>query len=70
MLVWEVVTLSLWLTFRCLLLPDRRRFGRDVRHRRRTDHRAGLLFFVKMQEMEAIGTSLAALIPPVGLLGG
>jgi len=29
-----------------------------------------LLFFVKMQELEAIGTSLAALIPPVGLLGG
>jgi len=28
-----------------------------------------LLFFVKMQELEAIGTSLAALIPPVGLLG-
>jgi uncharacterized membrane protein YfcA len=28
-----------------------------------------LLFFVKMNELEAIGTSLAALIPPVGLLG-
>lgn len=28
-----------------------------------------LLFVVKMKELEAIGTSLAALIPPVGLLG-
>jgi uncharacterized membrane protein YfcA len=28
-----------------------------------------LLFFVKLKELEAIGTSLAALIPPVGLLG-
>jgi uncharacterized protein len=28
-----------------------------------------LLFFVKVKEVEAIGTSLAALIPPVGLLG-
>ena len=28
-----------------------------------------LLFFLKMKELEAIGTSLAALIPPVGLLG-
>jgi uncharacterized protein len=28
-----------------------------------------LLFLVKMKEVEAIGTSLAALIPPVGLLG-
>jgi len=28
-----------------------------------------LLFFMKMKEFEAIGTSLAALIPPVGLLG-
>lgn len=28
-----------------------------------------LLFFVKLKEVEAIGTSLAALIPPVGLLG-
>lgn len=28
-----------------------------------------LLFIVKMKEAEAIGTSLAALIPPVGLLG-
>jgi len=28
-----------------------------------------LLFIVKMKEFEAIGTSLAALIPPVGLLG-
>lgn len=28
-----------------------------------------LLFIVKMKEVEAIGTSLAALIPPVGLLG-
>jgi uncharacterized membrane protein YfcA len=28
-----------------------------------------LLFIVKMKELEAIGTSLAALIPPVGLLG-
>ncbi len=28
-----------------------------------------LLFFLKMKELEALGTSLAALIPPVGLLG-
>jgi len=28
-----------------------------------------LLFLVKMQQFEALGTSLAALIPPVGLLG-
>ena len=28
-----------------------------------------LLFIVKMKEVEAIGTSLAALVPPVGLLG-
>ena len=28
-----------------------------------------LLFLVKMKELEAIGTSLAALVPPVGLLG-
>jgi uncharacterized membrane protein YfcA len=28
-----------------------------------------LLFILKMKELEAIGTSLAALIPPVGLLG-
>ena len=28
-----------------------------------------LLLVVKMKEVEAIGTSLAALIPPVGLLG-
>ncbi len=28
-----------------------------------------LLLIVKMKEAEAIGTSLAALIPPVGLLG-
>ena len=28
-----------------------------------------LLFILKVKEMEAIGTSLAALIPPVGLLG-
>lgn len=28
-----------------------------------------LLLIVKMKELEAIGTSLAALIPPVGLLG-
>ncbi|HSW49766.1 MAG TPA: sulfite exporter TauE/SafE family protein [Bryobacteraceae bacterium] len=28
-----------------------------------------LLFLVKLKELEAIGTSLAALIPPVGLLG-
>lgn len=28
-----------------------------------------LLFLVKMKEFEALGTSLAALIPPVGLLG-
>jgi len=28
-----------------------------------------LLFLVKLKETEAIGTSLAALIPPVGLLG-
>jgi uncharacterized membrane protein YfcA len=28
-----------------------------------------LIFIVKFKELEAIGTSLAALIPPVGLLG-
>lgn len=28
-----------------------------------------LLFLIKMKEFEALGTSLAALIPPVGLLG-
>jgi uncharacterized membrane protein YfcA len=28
-----------------------------------------LLFFMRMSEVDAIGTSLAALIPPVGLLG-
>ena len=28
-----------------------------------------LLYLMKMKELEAIGTSLAALIPPVGLLG-
>src|SRR6185503_19100312 len=28
-----------------------------------------LLFLIKMSELDAIGTSLAALIPPVGLLG-
>ncbi|HBY64737.1 MAG TPA: permease [Solibacterales bacterium] len=28
-----------------------------------------LLFLMKMPELQAIGTSLAALIPPVGLLG-
>lgn len=28
-----------------------------------------LLFLVKLREVEAVGTSLAALIPPVGLLG-
>lgn len=28
-----------------------------------------LLFFLNMKEFEAIGTSLAALIPPVGILG-
>ncbi len=28
-----------------------------------------LLYFMKFRELEAIGTSLAALIPPVGLLG-
>jgi uncharacterized protein len=28
-----------------------------------------LLFLLKVKELEAIGTSLAALIPPVGLLG-
>lgn len=28
-----------------------------------------LLFVVKLKEFEAVGTSLAALIPPVGLLG-
>jgi len=28
-----------------------------------------LLYLFKMKELEAIGTSLAALIPPVGLLG-
>ena len=29
----------------------------------------GLLYFLKLKELEAIGTSLAALVPPVGLLG-
>ena len=29
----------------------------------------GLVFFMKMKELEAIGTSLAALVPPAGLLG-
>jgi uncharacterized membrane protein YfcA len=29
----------------------------------------GLLFIVKMKELDAVGTSLVALIPPVGLLG-
>jgi uncharacterized membrane protein YfcA len=28
-----------------------------------------LLFLLKLKELQAIGTSLAALIPPVGLLG-
>lgn len=28
-----------------------------------------LLFLVKMKQLEALGTSLAALIPPVGILG-
>ncbi len=28
-----------------------------------------LIFLLKMKELEAIGTSLAALIPPAGLLG-
>lgn len=28
-----------------------------------------LLLIIKMKELEALGTSLAALIPPVGLLG-
>ncbi len=28
-----------------------------------------LLFFLKMNQLQATGTSLAALIPPVGLLG-
>lgn len=28
-----------------------------------------LIFLLKIRELEAIGTSLAALIPPVGLLG-
>ncbi|MCC6857575.1 MAG: sulfite exporter TauE/SafE family protein [Bryobacterales bacterium] len=28
-----------------------------------------LIFLLKVRELEAIGTSLAALIPPVGLLG-
>lgn len=28
-----------------------------------------LLFFLNLKELEAIGTSLAAIIPPVGLLG-
>jgi uncharacterized protein len=28
-----------------------------------------LIYLVKLKELEAIGTSLAALIPPVGLLG-
>jgi hypothetical protein len=28
-----------------------------------------LLYFMKLSELDAIGTSLAALIPPVGLLG-
>lgn len=29
----------------------------------------GLMYLFKMRELEAIGTSLAALIPPVGVLG-
>lgn len=29
----------------------------------------GLVFFAKMKDLEAIGTSLAALVPPAGLLG-
>ena len=29
-----------------------------------------LLYVMKMSELDAVGTSLAALIPPVGLLGG
>ena len=29
----------------------------------------GLLFLLNLKEVEAVGTSLAALIPPVGLLG-
>jgi uncharacterized protein len=28
-----------------------------------------LLYFMKLSEVDSIGTSLAALIPPVGLLG-
>ncbi|MDZ7638265.1 MAG: sulfite exporter TauE/SafE family protein [Bryobacterales bacterium] len=28
-----------------------------------------LIFFLKMKQLDALGTSLAALIPPVGLLG-
>jgi uncharacterized membrane protein YfcA len=28
-----------------------------------------LLYFIKLSEVDSIGTSLAALIPPVGLLG-
>jgi hypothetical protein len=28
-----------------------------------------LLYLVKMKQLEALGTSLAALVPPVGLLG-
>jgi uncharacterized protein len=28
-----------------------------------------LLYFLKLSEVDAIGTSLAALVPPVGLLG-
>lgn len=28
-----------------------------------------LMFFAKMKQLDAVGTSLAALIPPVGLLG-
>jgi hypothetical protein len=41
----------------------------DVRHRRGTDHRSRSAVFLKLKEFEALGTSLAALIPPVGLLG-
>jgi uncharacterized membrane protein YfcA len=29
----------------------------------------GLVFLMKMKDLEAIGTSLAALVPPAGLLG-
>ena len=28
-----------------------------------------LIYFLKLKQLEALGTSLAALIPPVGLLG-